>query len=108
MRSFFGAIEDWNSTDDRDSGLSIAIVLRGDRGLEQMLLGTFSDQNIAIVLRGDRGLELYFRRRPLSIMEIAIVLRGDRGLEQPGTVALLLRSSFEIAIVLRGDRGLEL
>ena len=73
-----------------------------------MLLGTFSDQNIAIVLRGDRGLELYFRRRPLSIMEIAIVLRGDRGLEQPGTVALLLRSSFEIAIVLRGDRGLEL
>ena len=35
LRSFFGAIEDWNtSTSKAFNSLDIAIVLRGDRGLE--------------------------------------------------------------------------
>jgi hypothetical protein len=37
---------------------AIAIVLRGDRGLEQLLvMPVWEGRSIAIVLRGDRGLE---------------------------------------------------
>ena len=106
MRSFFGAIEDWNtpplqddgpSTDcDRSSGrsrigthprsrttapLQIAIVLRGDRGLEPAAAPIIGAGAIAIVLRGDRGLERSRQRQSELKRGIAIVLRGDRGLE---------------------------
>ena len=37
---------------------------------------------IAIVLRGDRGLEQFFLCLSQLRMSIAIVLRGDRGLER--------------------------
>ena len=39
--------------------------------------------NIAIVLRGDRGLELLKAKLSNLPTPIAIVLRGDRGLELP-------------------------
>ena len=87
-------------------GIKIAIVLRGDRGLEHQY-SLINQQNIeiAIVLRGDRGLELYSVRPDHRASLIAIVLRGDRGLEQTPTSQPLDHP--EIAIVLRGDRGLE-
>ena len=60
LRSSFGAIEDWNLARS-PSGLYlclIAIVFRGDRGLEPPLLtGVGAGFKIAIVFRGDRGLE---------------------------------------------------
>ena len=84
----------------------IAIVLRGDRGLEPESLHSppipiHCDRSsgrsrigtapsllcngygllIAIVLRGDRGLELSIFKFNLIPESIAIVLRGDRGLE---------------------------
>ena len=41
-------------------GLEIAIVFRGDRGLEPTFVEAYvSPLSIAIVFRGDRGLELY-------------------------------------------------
>ena len=61
LRSFFGAIEDWNIPEPWTRNPSfIAIVLRGDRGLEQQGIckhGYAVLNYIAIVLRGDRGLE---------------------------------------------------
>ena len=61
LRSFFGAIEDWNFS---------------------MPMAAIATKNIAIVLRGDRGLEQEYEYSSLPCLEIAIVLRGDRGLEQ--------------------------
>ena len=112
---------------------SIAIVLRGDRGLEHgSCLIDYASLKITIVLRGDRGLEQVEEEfEPNEITDIAIVLRGDRGLEPFARSRGLrspkrqLRSFFgaiedwnlgedshsvggvKIAIVLRGDRGLE-
>ncbi len=43
-----------------------------------MNLGDFS---IAVALRGDRGLELDYRATVAKICLIAVALRGDRGLE---------------------------
>ena len=88
--------------------IAIAIVLRGDRGLEQSVLKlTCIRLLIAIVLRGDRGLELVKRVSVSRSSWIAIVLRGDRGLE-PGCNNTKIQRRIHIAIVLRGDRGLEL
>ena len=39
-------------------------------------------QPIAIVFRGDRGLELQLKAESLPARLIAIVFRGDRGLER--------------------------
>ena len=81
-------------------GKKIAIVLRGDRGLEPALaISPLIAFRIAIVLRGDRGLELLTQDRPDRFQGIAIVLRGDRGLEPPYIVGGLgvwttLRSFF--------------
>ena len=60
--------------------------------------------DIAIVLRGDRGLELTATNNTALLIEIAIVLRGDRGLEH---LSHAPNRQLDIAIVLRGDRGLE-
>ena len=59
LRSSFGAIEDWNRPQyTSEAANSIAIVFRGDRGLEQLLRKQSElDEVIAIVFRGDRGLE---------------------------------------------------
>ena len=108
--------------------VNIAIVLRGDRGLELLEYRLPSGPSIAIVLRGDRGLELdliseagqaidcdrssgrsrigtiYLNSNKMRRF-IAIVLRGDRGLELP--TPNLSPTANPIAIVLRGDRGLE-
>ncbi len=35
----------------------VAVVLRGERGLELSLLGRARDDAVAVVLRGERGLE---------------------------------------------------
>ena len=109
--------------------LGIAIVFRGDRGLEQVQRVLLRGRDrIAIVFRGDRGLEPDYS--PLRVViQIAIVFRGDRGLEpwcryaaqnyndycdrlsgrsRIGTSLVLRRNrSGLIAIVFRGDRGLE-
>ena len=77
----------------------IAIVFRGDRGLEPKLgLFLWANEVIAIVFRGDRGLEQVNCKHRSPLMVIAIVFRGDRGLEltfgsQP-LLTILLRSSF--------------
>ena len=86
------------------------------------------DRSIAIVFRGDRGLELVLEQPKRSVVDcdrlsgrsrigtedrasvllsavIAIVFRGDRGLEH-GAVRDL-SGDVTIAIVFRGDRGLE-
>ena len=61
---------------------------------------------IAIVLRGDRGLE------PLRLMRMIQVYDCDRSSGRSrigtGTELRCLRKLKAIAIVLRGDRGLEL
>ena len=48
----------------------------------------WSNGDIAIVLRGDRGLELLGAVNCALLSPIAIVLRGDRGLEQSKIVQL--------------------
>ena len=108
LRSFFGAIEDWNHGDVQffPTAAHIAIVLRGDRGLEPA--GTvFSEK--AIELRSFFGAIEDWNSTKLGKFSrtrwIAIVLRGDRGLER--TASNQWGKSFLIAIVLRGDRGLE-
>ena len=59
LRSSFGAIEDWNleAIGLASKSVKIAIVFRGDRGLEQGLVNGANSIYIAIVFRGDRGLE---------------------------------------------------
>ena len=131
LRSLFGAIEDWNRTSGISTAslTSIAVALRGDRGLEHVgnkatvtmlplrsLFGAIEDWNfirpnlfrvqlIAVALRGDRGLE----PRPAIVNKgvelIAVALRGDRGLELGCNQVASLVSA--IAVALRGDRGLE-
>ena len=107
LRSFFGAIEDWNcSGNPSDPRVSIAIVLRGDRGLEP----EYSNRGLAGSTHCDRssgrsrigttyGISAgeqtilrsffgaiedwnYLKELPEKVQKIAIVLRGDRGLEQ--------------------------
>ena len=85
LRSFFGAIEDWNQSLKAlgHSQTQIAIVLRGDRGLEQ----NYHHYNKT---RG-QGLRSFFgaiedwnspaSNRSVNSNATAIVLRGDRGLE---------------------------
>ena len=62
LRSSFGAIEDWNWIFCQNvfQSLGVAVVLRGDRGLEpkNVLSCTLWVSAVAVVLRGDRGLEL--------------------------------------------------
>ena len=56
----------------RPASMLIAIVLRGDRGLELLRPGQVSSLCIAIVLRGDRGLE------PLLAGRACFFLHCDR------------------------------
>ena len=82
-----------------------------DRSSGRSRIGTFCNgtspanmSSIAIVLRGDRGLELY----NLALIEDWIDCDRSSGRSRigTGTMATTPRSQF-IAIVLRGDRGLE-
>ena len=83
LRSFFGAIEDWNRLIERVKVCTnIAIVLRGDRGLELEVGQTIGHCR--------RGLRSFFgaiedwnmgKVMGVAMQQIAIVLRGDRGLE---------------------------
>ena len=108
LRSFFGAIEDWNQDHSQTIAAlrTIAIVLRGDRGLEPKTTrdatrdATNCDRSSGRSRIGTRCSNL-----PLETTKIAIVLRGDRGLEHARSIGPVERI---IAIVLRGDRGLEL
>ncbi len=110
--------------------IPIAIVFRGDRGLELDDARPGASQIIAIVFRGDRGLEQEYPslikahnrlRSSFGAIEdwnrgdptispdrltIAIVFRGDRGLEL--SRCQVSKTILRIAIVFRGDRGLEL
>ena len=132
LRSSFGAIEDWNTELQYRtlSGWAIAIVFRGDRGLEpasglpalpahrlRSSFGAIEDWNSKHI-----GVSFYFPElrssfgaiedwnarvdRLLHVCRIAIVFRGDRGLER-GSCGAVRAETYGIAIVFRGDRGLE-
>ena len=101
MRSSFGATEDWNSEYLKQASVivEIAVVFRGDRGLELYCdINPSANAIIAVVFRGDRGLELETVDGVECIQAIAVVFRGDRGLEQRQNASAQhrpkLRSSF--------------
>ena len=85
--------------------IGIAIVFRGDRGLEHLPdRAVLISKNIAIVFRGDRGLEPSFRSDFKDIQK----LRSSFGaIEDWNSNRGTQWSSHTIAIVFRGDRGLE-
>ena len=85
LRSSFGAIEDWNRSAGwwRGAVCSIAIVFRGDRGLELFgLLGLLGNGLDCDRLSGRSRIGTLRRRVRSEAANIAIVFRGDRGLEQ--------------------------
>ena len=100
LRSSFGAIEDWNCVKRQiTKAWLIAIVFRGDRGLELELLRrllTYLDYCDRLSGRSRIGTPMH--RATHTPFTIAIVFRGDRGLEHPIDEDfgrnLRLRSSF--------------
>ncbi len=88
------------------SGSCVAVVLRGDRGLEQFIVISQFHHHVAVVLRGDRGLE--------RLPEAGIVSSGERCGRPSGRSRIGTSCGFSknydleiVAVVLRGDRGLE-
>ena len=106
LRSSFGAIEDWNR-DHRESSRSrafIAIVFRGDRGLEHT---TIYYKWIARELRSSFGaIEDWNHHLVIHFKSIGYCDRLS-GRSRIGTSFLNSITSSRIAIVFRGDRGLE-
>ena len=69
LRSSFGAIEDWNTISIRDRKDFASIRLRSSFGAIEdwnYISTAFPDETgwVAVVLRGDRGLELHLNRFP--------------------------------------------
>ena len=109
LRSPFGAIEDWNRTKTFPifKGFdNVAVALRGDRGLEQVFIQLFE---FILALRSPFGAiedwNVSYSRSGIETYQVAVALRGDRGLE-PSFVPIQSVSK-RVAVALRGDRGLE-
>ena len=106
LRSPFGAIEDWNSPCPRPSRRSTA--LRSPFGAiedwNQRLEIDPVWQRVAVALRGDRGLEpeTDFEPNPFSLRSpFGAIEDWNAGLRETSPVLAL------VAVALRGDRGLE-
>ncbi len=89
---------------------TVAVVLRGERGLEPNIgKGYILRYWVAVVLRGERGLE----RKPWKPIRQLLSLRSSFGASEDWNPSFIVASKTasklrnKVAVVLRGDQGLE-